>query len=115
MGKLIQFRPRPKRNLYIADDFYVILAISHEEALKHAQQNDNTDADMKTELIDEEALVNVFTDGIRYGKGDIIEFIQWRSDSELDQSKITRKLKVREFIDNDLAKLKTPEIVDLIL
>lgn len=115
MGKLIQFRPRPKRNLYIVDDFYVIVATSTDEALKLAQQNDDTDADMKIELIDEETVVNVFTDGIRYGKGDIIEFIQWRSDSKLDQSKITRKLRVRDFIDNNLAKLKTPEIVDLIL
>lgn|GEM_PF-3630327 len=106
MSKVIEFKPKSKRDLYVVDGYHVILASSSEEALAYAQVDDNTDDLMDVVKLDDQLEVPV----IHSGK---VEIILWdREPREIER--LSFMLKIRDFIDRDLKRFITPSRIDII-
>lgn len=106
MNKVVEFKPKSKRDLYVVDGYHVILATSDEEALGFAQIEDNTDDTMQVIKLDDQLEVPV----IHSGK---VEIILWdRQPRELER--LSFMLKIRDFIDRDLKRFSTPSRIDII-
>lgn len=106
MVEVLQLNVNPQRNLYIVDDFHIVLAHSAEEALCFVQFEEDTDKAMEVILIDDQREVYV----IKSGK---VEVILWnRKPKPLEQ--LVFMLKVRDFIDRDLKRFAVPSFQDSI-
>lgn len=104
MGELVQLSTKPLRNLYIVDNYHVILAHSAEEALSFVQYEEDADKVIEVMLVDDQKEVYV----IKSGK---VEIILWeREPKPLEQ--LSFVLKVRDFIDRDLKRFSTPSFQD---
>lgn len=104
MGKLLHLETKPQRNLFIVDDYHVVLAHSPEEALNFVQYEEDTEKVMEVKLVDDQKEVCV----IKSGK---VEVILWnREPKPLEQ--LSFMLKVRDFIDRDLKRFAAPSFQD---
>lgn len=106
----------PQKNLYIVDDYYVILATSPEEALVTADYRDQeyegifderrSSEPFSIELIDEQKELYV----IKSGK---VEVMLWnREPKELER--VSFRIKVRDFINTYLKSASTPSSIDIL-
>ncbi|GAA4878951.1 hypothetical protein GCM10023310_68810 [Paenibacillus vulneris] len=106
MNNIIEFKSKPTRNLYIVDDYHVVLAHSEDEALRLVQDDYETDEEFEVRLIDDQKEVHV----IKSGK---VEIILWEREPK-PLERLSFKLKVRDFIDGDLKRYAAPSFQDIL-
>lgn len=106
MGDMVEFNQKPTRNLYIVDNYHVVLAQSEDEARNFVQTEEGNDAAMEVQALVEQKEVYV----IKSGKVEII--LCDREPSPLEQ--LSFILKIRDFIDRDLKRFTTPSFIDVL-
>lgn len=112
-NNILQF---PQKNLYIVDDYYVILATSPEEASIAARYRDQeyeevfekkrSSEPFNIESIDDQKELNV----IKSGK---VEVILWRRKPR-ELERMSFQISVREFINTYLKNEPVPSSIDVI-
>lgn len=106
MGKIVKFNPKQERNLYMVDNYHVILASTAEDALAFAQEKDDTDDIMEVKLLDDEFEIPF----IKSGK---VEIALWLREPQ-PLERLSFKMTVRNFIDESLKRFPLPSAIDIV-
>lgn len=106
MGDTVDFKQKQTPNLYIVDDFKVILAFSEDEASKFYKEEEMLDYNPSVVLLDDNKEINV----IKSGK---VEVILWKREPRFPEQ-LSFNLTVREFISKDLKRFKVPSSIDIL-
>lgn len=106
MGEVIELKCRSKRDLYIVDDFYVILALNPAEAINLIQDREETNKDFEAKIIDDQKEIYV----IKSGK---VEIVLWEREPR-PLERVSFKTNVRDFIEQHLKRFNTPYSIDVL-
>ncbi|MFC8685989.1 hypothetical protein [Brevibacillus porteri] len=106
MGKLIELKCRSTRNLYIVDDFYVVLVLIPEEAISYIQAREESNKALEARLLDDQKEISV----IKSGK---VEIVLWEREPR-PLERLSFKINVRDFIEQHLKRFSTPYSIDVL-